>query len=357
MDELLNVLNQRVMAAQESRQFISMFKQLKTDEERLICALQTLSKYNVLPSYKTKEKNSKDSTRLREEGNRIFVNGTDYKAVEKYTESIAYAIESSEELALAYANRSAAVFRMEKYEESIRDIDRALSLKYPDKLKTKLYERKGLCLMALSRPDAESCFQEALNWLDKMSLSEEKIKKLRIQLKNFISAPCTMVEVPPEPIDYPLPEINSPNPEVPCASDAVAIKYTEDLGRHLVATRKICPGETLAVEKPFALFLTPPNFYTHCSNCLQVAWSMIPCKYCVSAMYCSENCRKAAWDEYHEIECGVLGILISLELTMKSLFGTRLAVIATKKGKEWRTLKEKLVEIDQWKGILEKDKT
>ncbi|XP_046483221.1 SET and MYND domain-containing protein 4-like isoform X1 [Neodiprion pinetum] len=346
MEELLSTLNRRILATKENHELVNRFSKLETDEERMTFALKVLSKYDVLPDYESKYKNSEESTKLREQGNRVFIGGWDYKAVEKYSESIAYAIESSEELALAYANRSAAQFRMEKYEESIGDIDRALSLNYPDKLKTKLFERKGLCLTALGRPDAELSFKEALNWLDKMSLSEEKTKKLKNQLKTFISAPCAFVELPATPIEYQLPEIISLNKEVPCASDALAIKYSKELGRHLVATRKIKPGEILAVEKPFCSILMPENVYTHCSNCLQVSWAMHPCKYCVYAMYCSETCKDQAWNEYHDVECGVVGSLLNLQLHMQGLFGMRLAIVATEKTKNWKELKIKLAKID-----------
>ncbi|XP_012267599.2 SET and MYND domain-containing protein 4-like [Athalia rosae] len=349
MEALMLDLNRKMLDAKDNRELLIKFGQMQNDEERVIFALQLMMKYKVNLNYESLDKNSEKSIQLRAQGNKLFIGGWDYKAVEKYTESIAYATESSEELALAYANRSAALFRIEKYKDCINDINRALSLEYPDKLKTKLYERKGLCLTALGEPDAEASFKKALEWLDKMSLDEDKTKKLKIQLKKFISAPCVIVEIQPESAQYEFPEFETPNSEVPCASDAVAIKYTPELGRHLVATRKIRPGEILAAEKPFALFLMPENFYTHCSKCLQVSMAMTPCNYCVNAMYCSQACQVQAWEEYHEIECAITGPLLLLKFNMLGLFSMRLAILATQKGKYLDKLRKQIDEIDNHK--------
>jgi hypothetical protein len=34
------------------------------------------------------------------------------------------------------------------------------------------------------------------------------------------------------------------------------------------------------VEKPFATFLSPKNFHTHCYNCLQRSEALLPCSFC-----------------------------------------------------------------------------
>lgn len=356
MDALLEVLANRIKEAKENHELVTKFGELKSDEERFIFALRLLDRHKIELIYKSKHKNAADATKLREEGNKLYCSGWDYKAAEKYTASILYAKNSSEELALAYANRSSVLFRMQKFDDSINDIDRALSMKYPDKLKTKIYERKGLCLTALGRPNAKSCFEKALEWLDKMTLDEDKIKKLRNQLEKFITADFAIVEIPKNLTEIDdLPDVEDPNEEVPCASDALAIRYSKELGRHLVATRKIDPGEVLAVEEPFSLILTPENLYTHCSRCLKISWAMLPCEHCVTAMYCEKYCKDRAWDEYHEIECKVVGFFMHLESHMQCLFSMRLAIIATKKGRKINDLRKTLEKVEQCEGISEKD--
>ncbi|KAF7989784.1 hypothetical protein HCN44_008458 [Aphidius gifuensis] len=55
----------------------------------------------------------------------------------------------SKELSLAYANRSAVLFKARLYEDCLLDIERSLKAGYPDKLKTKLFLRQSLCFIAL----------------------------------------------------------------------------------------------------------------------------------------------------------------------------------------------------------------
>lgn len=52
-----------------------------------------------------------------------------------------------EEMAIVYANRSAALYHMEDYNQSLRDICLAMP-NYPKHLSHKLYERKARCHLA-----------------------------------------------------------------------------------------------------------------------------------------------------------------------------------------------------------------
>lgn len=92
------------------------------------------------------QKSTGDAIEFRNLGNEWFKAGQDNEALNFYTQSIASALNDSEELALAYANRSAVLLRIQKYELSLLDINRALKGKYPENLKTKLYDRKERCL-------------------------------------------------------------------------------------------------------------------------------------------------------------------------------------------------------------------
>jgi len=80
------------------------------------------------------------------EGNKSFNRKNNTEAISHYTKSIAVASNDSEELAIAFTNRSAMFFQLKKYNFCILDIDRALN-NYPDTLKSKLFERKGKCFM------------------------------------------------------------------------------------------------------------------------------------------------------------------------------------------------------------------
>lgn len=52
------------------------------------------------------------------------------------------------EKAIILANRSATLYHMEKYDETLIDIKRSLDYGYPKELLYKLYERQAKCYMA-----------------------------------------------------------------------------------------------------------------------------------------------------------------------------------------------------------------
>ncbi|CAD1478420.1 unnamed protein product [Heterotrigona itama] len=355
MEKVLNTLNRKIIAANKHQDMINRYKALCTDEERIIFSLNVMLEYNIIPQASGDIKNAKESEKLREEGNKLFVstslkNHTCVDALKLYTKSIAYAPYPSEQLALAYANRSAVLLKLHKYELCIQDIDRALALKYPDNLRAKLYVRKVECLNALRYPCMEDAIKEAQYWLEKMSIDDINRKKLNGKLNsinNLVSQKFKNQDTIKQP---PLPKILAHNSEVPCASDAVIIKYNEEYGRHIVATRKISPGEVIAVEKPYSLILTPDNVHTHCSNCLEVSWANIPCEYCTYAMYCSEECKAMDWKKYHDVECAVFPSMLKMNFVKLDLFSLRLAIQAVREATSMQELRKELKEVDNCDG-------
>ncbi|KAK9302571.1 hypothetical protein QLX08_005453 [Tetragonisca angustula] len=352
MEKVLNTLNRKIIAANKHQDMINKYKALYTDEERVIFSLNVMLEYNIIPQASGDIKNAKESEKLREEGNKLFVstplkNHTCVDALKLYTKSIAYAPYPSEQLALAYANRSAVLLKLHKYELCIQDIDRALALKYPDNLRAKLYVRKVECLNALRHPCMEDGINEAQYWLEKMSIDNINRKKLNEKLNsinhNLVSQKFKKQDILKQPL---LPKIKAHNSEVPCASDAVIIKYNEEYGRHIVATRRIRPGEVIAVEKPYSLILTPDNVHTHCSNCLEVSWANIPCEYCTYAMYCSEECKAMDWKKYHDVECAVFPSMLKMNFVKLDLFSLRLAIQAVREATSMQELREELKEVD-----------
>lgn len=272
-------------------------------------------------------------------------NYTCVEALKLYTKSIAYAPYPSEQLALAYANRSAVLIKLHKYKLCIQDIDRTLALAYPNNLRAKLYVRKVECLNALKNPNVEDTIKEAQYWLEKVSLDNRK--KLNEKLKSIKNMlPSQKFKKEKFMKQAPLPKIKTHNIEVPCASDAITIKYNDKYGRHIVATRKINPGEVIAIEKPYSLILTPDNIYTHCSNCLEVSWANIPCEYCTYAMYCSEECKAMEWKKYHDIECAIFPSMLKMNFVKLDLFSLRLAIQAVREATSIQELRKELEEVD-----------
>lgn len=91
------------------------------------------------------------SVAYREKGNKKYLLKKDLRAIQYYSVSAAFASPASEELSVAFANRSAVTFSLGEYSTSLEDIERALNGKYPQQLRYKLYERKGKCLKSLGK--------------------------------------------------------------------------------------------------------------------------------------------------------------------------------------------------------------
>ncbi|OXU16761.1 hypothetical protein TSAR_010123 [Trichomalopsis sarcophagae] len=328
-------------------------------KQRVQITLQAIEK--MLPlDVKCEQKDSKESKALRNEADTFFVkrkgdNKALFKALQMYTKSIALAENSSTELAQAYANRSAILFNLDKLEECIRDIDRALELSYPDHLKANLLRRKAKCLKLLDKTDFDKVCEEARQWLENMTVSDEKKEKLesKIVYINKELGTKSQLEQNEDLQKITLPEIIR-NETIPSASDAISIKYTNVFGRHLVASRDIDVGEILVIEKPYASVLSSPNIYTHCSQCFKRTWDSIPCDKCIYAMYCSEKCRSEAWQQYHDIECSIKGYLIGLRMNDLSGLSLKLAILAVRESGSIRKLRKKIRKIDNCEDYLMK---
>ena len=102
--------------------------------------------FNIAPTASESKKSTTEAVNLRNEGNVAFGAERNEEALECYTKSIAFAPDRSEELALAFGNRSAVLYRLQKYELCVLDVNRALNGRFPDRLKQKLLERRKQCL-------------------------------------------------------------------------------------------------------------------------------------------------------------------------------------------------------------------
>jgi len=96
-------------------------------------------------------KSAAKATEFRNLGNDAFRRRKEIESLKCYIKSVAFAPPNSPELALAYANRSAVLFRLGKYDSCLLDANRALTNNYPDSLKPKLHERKKNCLLQLHK--------------------------------------------------------------------------------------------------------------------------------------------------------------------------------------------------------------
>ncbi|XP_008551286.1 SET and MYND domain-containing protein DDB_G0273589 [Microplitis demolitor] len=319
-----------------------------TAEEKIKFAMIFLQDHEELLTIKHhQEKSSEKALEKINKANK-HISTLHYKSLLKlYTEALAYAPENSEEMAKAYANRSAVLCNQRLYQQSLIDVGFALKIGYPDNLKAKLYVRQAKALRACS-PNMVSEVNDSLAnarlWMEKMDpINKQKIKTALAEFSENKTA-----EEPRKiwSADNYLGSISSSNSKISRASSAIALKYSEEFGRHIVATRDIEPGETLVVHRSYASLLFSDNYYTNCWHCSKYLWNPIPCRSCVNIVFCNDDCRKSAWNEYHDIECKMIGVMIASDMSTSEILSLRLLIKALKELGNIQGLKNKIKEIE-----------
>lgn len=172
------------------------------------------------------------------------------------------------------ANRSAALYHLERHKYALEDIEEASRLGYPKDLFYKLEERRARCLLGLKRYDeAVEAFRRTLGALDDAKMSSERKQRfeadIRIMLavmekgkqlnetaktKNALQMNDRMkssTQKDEERIHGMFIPEKKRNSSYPSCSKAVEIRDDGgDVGRHAVATREVSPGEIVIVERP-----------------------------------------------------------------------------------------------------------
>nr|XP_021526992.1 SET and MYND domain-containing protein 4-like isoform X1 [Aotus nancymaae] len=231
-------------------------------------------------------------------------------------------------MSLCYANRSAALFHLGQYEMCLKDIIRAQTHGYPERLQPKVMLRKAECLVALGRlqeahqtiSDLERNFTASPTLADFPSQSVQKNLhhlKMKVQEKENLTEtfPAALAKTL-EGVD-----LREENKQLSNASSSVSLCMDPLKGRCLVATREILPGELLVKEDAFVSVLNPgelpPLHHSldskwdtrvtigdlYCHRCLKHTLATVPCDGCSYAKYCSQECLQQAWELYHRIEC------------------------------------------------------
>lgn len=195
-------------------------------------------------------KSNEKSEALRNEGNKFYSSRNFYSALLKYNECLCYAKPDSENVGLAYANRSAVYLETKRFNQSIRNIELAKQHKYPETSYEILSKREEKC---------------------KEFLTSEKHKGP--------SGPWNFFKLTYEP-----------NKKLSFIVDCLKVKTNEKYGRHIITNRPLRVGDIIAIERPFcnillseSKFIEIPgaNIYQRCSHCLREnAMDLIPCSSC-----------------------------------------------------------------------------
>ncbi|XP_078142900.1 protein-lysine N-methyltransferase SMYD4 [Centroberyx gerrardi] len=265
------------------------------------------------------QKDTERAARCRERGNSSFKSRDYTAAALHYSQGVCFAPQRSEQLPLCYANRSAALCHLQRYQESLDDMDRAVKYGYPSHLLHKLQDRRAQCLKHLSVGQ-------------KGKLDHHQ--------------PASKNHEGPERVERP--NVKPPNGTDPvcCVSPQVAVCFSPEKGRHLAVTERIAAGEVILKDRPYSCVLIPGReevtgkerrqdaekgdlFGTEdrrCHRCLSETVCPVPCEGCSYSRYCSSGCRQEAWEEHHRWECPhgadlmVMGVMsqLALRVTLKA---------------------------------------
>ncbi|XP_026225810.1 SET and MYND domain-containing protein 4 [Anabas testudineus] len=258
------------------------------------------------------QKDPEKSARCRERGNSSFKSRDYTAAALHYSQGICFAPQSSEQLSLCYANRSAALYRLQHQQECLDDIDRALMNGYPTHLLHKLEDRRTQCVnhLTVGQQGKEDHHNPAS--------------------KNHKGSGVKASSV--QPLAFGI-----------CAKASVG--FSLEKGRHLVAAERLTTGEVILNDRPYSCVLIPGvdevlekggelgtergvfgTEHRRCHRCFTETLCAVPCEGCCYSQYCSTGCQQDAWEEYHRWECPlgadlrVMGVMshLALRVTLKA---------------------------------------
>lgn len=252
---------------------------------------------------------------------------------------------STREFALSLANRSATLFQLNHFEDSLRDAQTALDYDYPHEQKHTLLLRQALCLKSLGKPvEAAEKLQETLLSVeessdnsiaqedhDRASSESEKSSPTSAKETNFRTfiqttfdkfsgIPFTDPNKPPFETEEHLKPPERTGSKLKNASDWVKLCHDSDRGRFLKTTQAVGVDETVLSEPAFATCLNTQSMESFCQDCCEeLGHRLIPCLSCSSVRYCSVECRDRSWQKYHRFECDHLDLLLSIGVLRLSL--------------------------------------
>ncbi|XP_040005626.1 SET and MYND domain-containing protein 4 [Xiphias gladius] len=259
------------------------------------------------------QKDTEQAAKCRARGNSSFKTRDYTAAALHYSQGICFAPQSSEQLSLCYANRSAALYHLHNYQKCLDDIDKALKNGYPSHLLHKLEDRRAQCLKHLS--------------------GGQKAKEDR-------HIPASKNLNGPERVNAP-----SVGPLTCGICPQATVGFSPEKGRRLVAAEKIAAGEMILNDRPYSCVLIPGmeevegkrvrldtergvfgTEHRRCHRCLAETLCPVPCDGCSYSRYCSTGCQRDAWEEHHRWECPlgadlmVMGVMsqLALRVTLKA---------------------------------------
>lgn len=211
-------------------------------------------------------KNNSQSTKLRMQGNFKFRLDQWPEAMDLYNRSLCYAEVGTNNVPLAYANRSACFFYMKMYDESLADIVMAKKANISKHLIPKLEHRERLCHQlrgTVKTPSNDLC-----------KLSYESDTKF------------------------------------PCMANVIKINYNQDFGRHLIAQQDTPAGQTILLEDSYVIAREDGKLV--CQTCYRANANFIACERCPDTIFCNTKCMNR--NPTHKWECGTFFGMVKIDI-------------------------------------------
>ncbi|CAO1421473.1 unnamed protein product [Diamesa serratosioi] len=226
-----------------------------------------ISLFKIESEWKT-EKFYLRSKKYRLEGNRLFEKNKMMSALLNYNKSICWAEIGSINSGLAFANRAEVAFKLEKYDDCLKNIVLAKEHNYPEESMLKVIVRENDCL---------------------------KLKNLPGETAKYNDFKLTYL----------------PKAEIPFIINFLHLKKYKRKERFLASKSPLKAGDIVAIEAPFFGAGLCDSRFMICGNCLKhLSLDLIACDGCNSMMFCSQKCKEEANAGFHQYECIILDHII-----------------------------------------------
>jgi len=103
----------------------------------------------------------------------------------------------------------------------------------------------------------------------------------------------------------------------------IELRYTQDKGRIMIATRDIEPGESILRSAPFVYTVCDDNKYKICSGCWKENSKLQACA-CNEVAFCNDACKLKS--QHYNSECAALSHLHDKEFTVDEYSEIRMVV-------------------------------
>lgn len=187
---------------------------------------------------------------------------------------------------------------------------------------------KSIALYSLNRYQELKDFilQEAVSSVTVVEDIEDEMKQLGFSftfeyLKKFANS-----EVEPE---AKIPELNDKLTKVVnfkmnyTIDSRVEIVVEKHKGRYMKAKELIPMGTTILAERSFSIVFDSHVRHEYCLYCFaRCVGQCIPCRYCVDAVFCNEDCFENAWKLFHQHECLLLSVFNDPNVSSEHMFRT-----------------------------------